>query len=69
MNYDWPGNLKELEILLDDIMSMVTTEDQITYELLPIHFKWKMQAYDTSTKSPTILWFIMIKSFCHLMII
>lgn len=52
MNYDWPGNLKELEILLDDIMSMVTTEDQITYELLPIHFKWKMQAYDPSTKSP-----------------
>ena len=52
MNYDWPGNLKELEILLDDIMSMVTNEDQITYELLPIHFKWKMQAYKSSTRSP-----------------
>lgn len=52
MNYEWPGNLKELEILLDDIMSMVTNEEQITYELLPIHFKWKMQSYKSSTKSP-----------------
>lgn len=51
-SYDWPGNLKELEVLLDDVMSMVTNEEQITYELLPLHFKWKMQAYDSSTKSP-----------------
>ncbi|UQW96587.1 sigma 54-interacting transcriptional regulator [Rummeliibacillus sp. G93] len=51
MEYDWPGNLKELEILLDDIMSMVTNEDEITYELLPLHFKWKTQTYSSSSKS------------------
>lgn len=52
MQYDWPGNLKELEILLDDIMSMITNEEEITYELLPLHFKWKMQESRNSTKTP-----------------
>lgn len=50
MSYDWPGNLKELEILLDDVMVLVTNEEEITDELLPIHFKWKLQAYDASAK-------------------
>lgn len=52
MYYDWPGNLKELEILLDDMMTMVTNEEQITYELLPIHFKWKAQDFNSSAKTP-----------------
>ncbi len=38
MDHGWPGNLKELEVLLDDIMSMVTNEEKITYELLPYSF-------------------------------
>ncbi|WP_397539742.1 sigma 54-interacting transcriptional regulator [Rummeliibacillus pycnus] len=52
MHYDWPGNLKELEILLDDMMSMVTNEDLINYDLLPLHFKWKAQEINSSEKSP-----------------
>ena len=52
MDYGWPGNLKELEVLLDDIMSMVTNEEKITYELLPLHFKWKVQKYRSTEKSP-----------------
>lgn len=52
MQYEWPGNLKELEILLDDIMSMVTNEEEITYELLPLHFKWKVQELRNPTKTP-----------------
>jgi len=40
-SYDWPGNLKELEILLDEIASMLTVEELITFEMLPLHFKLK----------------------------
>ncbi|MBK3496201.1 sigma 54-interacting transcriptional regulator [Viridibacillus sp. YIM B01967] len=47
--YDWPGNLKELEILLDEIASMVTMEELITFEMLPLHFKWKVQAFRDSS--------------------
>ncbi|MGO1061050.1 sigma 54-interacting transcriptional regulator [Planococcus sp. FY231025] len=40
--YDWPGNLKELELLLDDVTSLLTTEALISTDLLPQHFKSKM---------------------------
>jgi arginine utilization regulatory protein len=39
--YDWPGNLKELELLLDEITSILTTQDIITVDLLPQYFKSK----------------------------
>lgn len=42
-SYDWPGNLKEVEILLDEMSSMLTDEDLITFEMLPLHFKLKAQ--------------------------
>lgn len=41
--YDWPGNLKEVEVILDEISSMITTEEWITFEMLPLHFKKKIQ--------------------------
>ncbi|WP_186763815.1 sigma 54-interacting transcriptional regulator [Planomicrobium sp. CPCC 101079] len=40
-DYDWPGNLKELELLLDEITSIVTTQDIVTMDLLPQYFKAK----------------------------
>ncbi|RNF39275.1 sigma 54-interacting transcriptional regulator [Planococcus salinus] len=40
--YDWPGNLKELELLLDETTSLLTTEEVVTEELLPSHFKLKV---------------------------
>jgi len=43
LSYDWPGNLKELEVLLDEIASLITTEESITYEMLPAYFRWKVQ--------------------------
>ena len=43
MNYEWPGNLKELEILLDETMSTVTNERQIDVDQLPMSFRWKVQ--------------------------
>lgn len=39
--YDWPGNLKELELLLDEITSMLTTQEIVTADMLPHHFKLK----------------------------
>ncbi|QBP40575.1 sigma 54-interacting transcriptional regulator [Paenisporosarcina antarctica] len=42
-SYDWPGNLKEVEILLDEIVSMLTFEEMVTFEMLPLHFKLKVQ--------------------------
>lgn len=40
-DYDWPGNLKELELLLDEITSMLTTQEIVTMDLLPQYFKAK----------------------------
>lgn len=45
-SYDWPGNLKELELLMDDITSLLTTETMITSSLLPHHFKSKVMDKD-----------------------
>ena len=41
LSYDWPGNLKELELLLDEITSLLTTEEIVGVDLLPYHFKLK----------------------------
>lgn len=45
--YDWPGNLKELELLLDEITSMLTTEEIVGADLLPYHFKMKTEMAGT----------------------
>ena len=39
--YDWPGNSRELEFLLDEVTSLATTETIITYDMLPLHFRMK----------------------------
>jgi len=41
LGYEWPGNMRELEFLLDEISSIATTETAITYDLLPLHFRMK----------------------------
>ncbi|MED3764871.1 PAS domain S-box protein [Ureibacillus terrenus] len=52
LRYDWPGNLKELELLLDEISSMITNEKYVTYEMLPLHFRFKLQQQNDQTKKP-----------------
>ncbi|WP_010288490.1 sigma-54-dependent Fis family transcriptional regulator [Kurthia massiliensis] len=42
-DYDWPGNLKELEVLLDETTGTITTERQIDFDQLPMSFRWKVQ--------------------------
>ncbi len=39
--YTWPGNIRELEFLLNEITSLATTETAITYDMLPHHFRVK----------------------------
>lgn len=41
LRYDWPGNMRELEFLLDEVSSLATTETVLTYEMLPLHFRLK----------------------------
>ncbi|KAA0944009.1 PAS domain S-box protein [Sporosarcina sp. ANT_H38] len=41
LGYEWPGNTRELEFLLDEISSLAMTETTITYDLLPLHFRMK----------------------------
>ena len=41
LGYEWPGNMRELEFLLDEISSLAMTETAITYDLLPLHFRMK----------------------------
>lgn len=41
--YDWPGNMRELEFLLNEITSLASTETIITYKMLPLHFRVKVE--------------------------
>ncbi|TQR18352.1 sigma 54-interacting transcriptional regulator [Psychrobacillus vulpis] len=50
LTYEWPGNLKELELLLDEISSMITTESALKFDMLPLHFKLKVQDFNETTK-------------------
>ncbi|MCG7346570.1 sigma 54-interacting transcriptional regulator [Sporosarcina sp. ACRSL] len=52
LRYDWPGNMRELEFLLDEISSLATTETVLTYEMLPLHFRMKSDGIgDKPTKA------------------
>lgn len=50
LTYGWPGNLKELELLLDEISSMLTTERVLKFDMLPLHFKLKVQDFNEPSK-------------------
>jgi len=50
LKYDWPGNLRELELLLDEVSSLSTTDTCITYDMLPLHFRMKQAE---TTEVPT----------------
>lgn len=46
LSYDWPGNLKELELLLDEVAAMLPSNARVTEELLPLHFRYKVAVQD-----------------------
>lgn len=51
MSYDWPGNLKELELLLDEITASITNEKSITHDMLPVHFLLKAELHAMQEQS------------------
>jgi len=59
LKYDWPGNLKELEVLLDEISSLLTNETAIDLHMLPAYFRWKIQQiYDEGVEENADLFII-----------
>ena len=52
--YDWPGNLKELEVLLDDISVLLTTEEYVDMSLIPAYFKWKLKQLQPVLEAPSL---------------
>ena len=57
LQYDWPGNLKELELLLDETVSFMTTESTVTYDVLPLHFRFKVQQQEAPHREPEFFMF------------
>jgi arginine utilization regulatory protein len=53
-SYPWPGNLKELELLLDEMTATITNEQAISYDLLPAHFLYKVSLHTNDAKRLTI---------------
>lgn len=49
LTYDWPGNLKELEVLLDDISTLLTNEEYVEMAHIPAYFKWKLKQTEPTT--------------------
>lgn len=41
--YDWPGNLKELEVLLEETVMTIRNEKQMEFDHLPIAFRFKVE--------------------------
>lgn len=46
LQYDWPGNLKELELLLDEMAAMLPAESTVTTDMLPVHFRYRLSVQD-----------------------
>lgn len=55
LTYDWPGNLKELELLLDETASLLTTQQLVGIDLLPQHFKSKARNKNNVTPEDFII--------------
>lgn len=51
-HYNWPGNMRELEFLLDEITSLATTETMVTYEMLPLNFRLRNGDLNDDTIGP-----------------
>lgn len=46
LSYTWPGNIRELEMLLNEVASLSSAEITITFEMLPQHFRSKSAVMD-----------------------
>lgn len=53
LHYEWPGNMRELEFLLDEVTSLATLETEITVDMLPLHFRMKCEGLNEDAKQST----------------
>ncbi|ARD47421.1 sigma 54-interacting transcriptional regulator [Sporosarcina sp. P33] len=51
-SYSWPGNLRELALLLDEVSSIRTTEETLTIGMLPAQFRQKAEAASNEALQP-----------------
>ncbi len=52
IDYDWPGNIRELEHAIEGAMNLITDETEISFHHLPYHFLNKSQQLYNTTSSP-----------------
>lgn len=56
LSYSWPGNMRELEMLLNEVASLASSETTITVDMLPQHFRSKSNgAGDTPSHIPDFI--------------
>ncbi|MFV8828515.1 sigma-54 interaction domain-containing protein [Alkalihalobacterium sp. APHAB7] len=56
-NYDWPGNIRELEHVIEGATNLMIDEEVIEVSHLPYNFRNKSvsKSYDTNPKEPSII--------------
>lgn len=55
--YEWPGNIRELEHIIEGTMNLIFDEDRITYHHLPAHFLNKSQLKSSTTSNENYEYF------------
>ncbi|WP_412059383.1 MULTISPECIES: sigma-54 interaction domain-containing protein [Bacillus amyloliquefaciens group] len=51
LEYDWPGNIRELEHMIEGAMNFMTDETTITAAHLPYQYRMKIKPADTESKA------------------
>ena len=49
LDYEWHGNVRELEHIIEGSMNLMEHEEQLTYSFLPIPFRNKPQFQSRTT--------------------
>ncbi|WP_350255250.1 arginine utilization regulatory protein RocR [Bacillus halotolerans] len=52
LSYDWPGNIRELEHMIEGAMNFMTDEQTITANHLPYQYRMKIKPADISKPEP-----------------
>ncbi|PLS09818.1 arginine utilization regulatory protein RocR [Bacillus halotolerans] len=52
LSYDWPGNIRELEHMIEGAMNFMTDEQTITANHLPYQYRMKIKPADISKTEP-----------------
>ncbi|MCY8972146.1 sigma-54-dependent Fis family transcriptional regulator [Bacillus atrophaeus] len=51
LSYDWPGNIRELEHMIEGAMNFITDEEMITFAHLPYQYRMKIQPADKPSEN------------------